>query len=331
MNWVRPKILKKGDTVGIFAPSDWFSRKHFDEGVRTMESWGLRVKLSNHLFDRVEDFMAGSVEKRAADLRELIFDDEVKALWAAEGGYAAPELRFCLGEREIKHLGRQPKWLIGYSDVGVLTNALFAHGLVSVCGPNVCGLTDWKRKSQEWLRRIIMGGGLAHPKRGRVLVEGEASGIILASNLDSLVSNFGTRYDPLLQTKERIILLVEEWKEDLSRLQRHFEAIFDHVGFDRVGALILGRLSLLREESYPKWAMETDVYELLTEKLGRRTKIPLAVVDYFGHRSSEAAKERGSENNLAWINGTRMELTVKKTSGSGMGKVIFSCLEEQNF
>lgn len=314
--------------MGVFSPSDWFSEKSLRRGLSVIEDWGLRVKLAENVRARVDDFMAGTVEQRAADLRELIFDEEVAALWAAEGGYAAPDIRHCLTEREIEYLRKQPKWFLGYSDVNVLTNGLFAKGLVSVCGPNICGLADWKKKSQKWLRKILMGGELGYPRKGRVLIEGEAEGVILASNLDSLVINFGTKYDPLMSGDEKIILLVEEWKEDVSRLQRHFEAILDHVNFDGISALILGRLSLLREESYPKWAKNTDVYELLLRKLVRRGRIPFAQIEYFGHASSWSNKAVGTENNLAWVNGTKMAVSVKGGSNPRHGKVIFSCLDE---
>jgi muramoyltetrapeptide carboxypeptidase LdcA involved in peptidoglycan recycling len=164
--------------------------------------------------------------------------------------------------------------------------------------------------------------------RGRVFIEGEATGVILATNLESLVINFGTKYDPLLNIDDQIILIVEEWKEDISRLQRHFEAIFDHINFDRVGALILGRLAQLREGSYPKWAKNTDIYELLLHKLVQRGRIPFAQIDYFGHASSWPSRSRTTENNLAWVNGAKMAVSIRGGVNPRHGKVIFSCLDE---
>lgn len=323
-----PEKLQKGDVVGVFSPSDWFYEKSLRRGLSVIEDWGLRVKLAENVRARVDDFMAGTVEQRAADLRELIFDEEVAALWAAEGGYAAPDIRHVLAEKEIEHLRKYPKLLVGYSDVNVLTNSLFRYGLVSVCGPNICGLADWKPKSQEWMRRILMGGKLDYPSRGRVFVEGETEGVILASNLDSLVINFGTKYDPLMGGQEKVILLVEELREDISRLQRHFEAIFDHDNIDRISALILGRLSMLHEGSYPGWAKNVDIYNLILEKMARRNRIPFAQIDYFGHASTWSSKARGTENNLAWVNGARMAVSIKGGKYPRHGKVIFSCLDE---
>ena len=285
MDFIKPRALREGDTVGIFAPSDWFSRRHFDEGIRVIKGWGLKVKYGKHIFERVDDFMAGTREQRAEDLRSMIFDEEVNALWAAEGGYAAPEIRSVLGEREIEHLRKNPKWLIGYSDVGVFTNGLFAKGIASIVGPNIWGLTYWKPGSIAWLHCLLFGNEISFPEKGEVIIPGEAAGRLLVSNLDSLIANLGTKYDPILHGDDNIILVVEDWKQNWSTLARQFEAVFDHEKFDRIAGLVLGRFSLMMEESYPKWAKRQDLVSLVREKLLRRGSLPLVSIDYFGHPS----------------------------------------------
>lgn len=321
MRFTKPRALKKGDTVGIFAPSYYVTKERFEQGIKEIESWGLKVKLSKNIFERVHDLMAGTPEQRAADFRQMIFDDEVPVIWAAEGGYTATDIRYVLGTKEINHLKETHKWLIGYSDVGVLTNALMANGIVSVCGPNVWGLTYWKKESRIWLQKMLFGETPVFPDKGEVLIRGKAEGKLLATNLESLAVSLGTKYDPILSGEDDLILLVEDWKYSLSSVQRQFDAIFDHAKFDRIKGIILGRFSLPYEFSYPKWAKKTDLVSLVKEKLLKRRKLPLVTIPFFGHPTHWFYKNgRGKENNLAMPSGTKVSLVASK-------KVVISCLE----
>lgn len=321
MRFTKPRALREGDTVGIIAPSDWFLPRRFDEGVRVIKSWGLRVEFGKHIFERVADFMAGEARARAEDLKRMIYDDKIKVIWAAEGGYAAPDIRGFLTEKEFSHLRGKPKWIIGYSDVGVLTNAFFANGLMSVYGPNVWGLTYWKPDSLEWLRKILFGEKIMFPETGKVIIPGRATGLLLASNLDSLFANLGTKYDPLLRGEGDVILFLEEWRFDLASVVRQIEAIFDHARFERVRGLILGRFPQPMPVSYSDWARSSDVVRQIRARLLQRKKIPLITVPYFGHPSiGYNSVGVGQEDGLAMPCGVRVSL-------SGTKKVKLSWLE----
>ena len=95
--------------MGVFAPSDYVTKRRLAEGVALIKSWGLKVKYSRNLFERWEGFMAGTVQQRADDWRQMIFDDSLAAIWAAEGGYAATDIRWVFGDKEIGHLKKRWK------------------------------------------------------------------------------------------------------------------------------------------------------------------------------------------------------------------------------
>lgn len=324
MDFIWPKRVKRGDTVGVFAPSDWFSRGYFREGVEIIRSWGLNLKFGKNIYNKVEDFMAGSVEERIMDMREMIFDDEVSILWAADGGYAATEVRFALGKKEINHLRRKPKWMIGFSDTSVLSNALFAYGIPSVYGANVWGLSHWKKESERHLKKILFEGEVSLPAKGGTLIPGEARGLLLATNLDSLIANLGTNYDPILHGEGPLILALEDWKQEPSILSRQFDALFDHERFDRFAGVVLGRFSLIEEESYVKWGRKVEVGALVREKLLRRKKLPLVAVPYFGHPNYwNYIEGKKRQNNLALPSGLPFRLSASE-------KVDLSCLEKIN-
>ena len=196
-----------------------------------------------------------------------------------------------------------------------------ANLIVSVCGPNVWGLTYWKKESRVWLKNMLFGEMPVFPDKGEVLIRGKAEGRLLATNLESLAVNLGTKYDPILAGEDDLILMVEDWKYSMSLIQRQFDAIFDHAKFDRIKGIVLGRFSLPYEMSYPKWAKKTDLFDLVRDKLLKRKRLPLATVPFFGHPTHWFYNTgQGKENNLAMPSGIRVRLIASK-------KVEISCLE----
>ena len=63
----KPPRLRPGDTVGVARAGEQLGEpERAPAGVAALESWGLRVKLADHVNDR-HGYMAGRDEDRAAD------------------------------------------------------------------------------------------------------------------------------------------------------------------------------------------------------------------------------------------------------------------------
>ena len=79
--------LKKGDVIGIASPSHIATHEDYDPIFRAIEAMGLGWKAADHLFDADWGY-ANSDENRAADLNQLICDDQVKMIFfgGGEGG-----------------------------------------------------------------------------------------------------------------------------------------------------------------------------------------------------------------------------------------------------
>jgi muramoyltetrapeptide carboxypeptidase len=154
---VKPGCLKVGDVVGVVAPSDAVERTSLEQSAKILEKWGLKVKFGQHLYSVIGDFMAGSAAERMADLKTMIADEEVKAIWCATGGYAATEVLPIFSRETVAYLRQRPKWFVGYSDVCMLLNALFSFKIASLMGPNLWGLPDWNKSSQELMRKLLFG------------------------------------------------------------------------------------------------------------------------------------------------------------------------------
>jgi muramoyltetrapeptide carboxypeptidase len=69
---LRGHALQPGDTVGVIAPSSGFDEAKLAQGIAALEKLGYRVKLSQHVHDRLPQYFAGSVQHRAEDLHDQL-------------------------------------------------------------------------------------------------------------------------------------------------------------------------------------------------------------------------------------------------------------------
>lgn len=296
--------------IGIEAPSDWYEYNNLETGLEKIRSRGHEVICPTNLRVRVADFMAGTVEQRLSDLGELC-KEEVGVIWVAEGGYAAPELRHGLDKMADKLVG---KWLVGYSDATVLHLAWHKWGGRSLYAPNICGAWEWTKDSLERVFEILEGVNRVVYEGGKEVISGETEGKVLAVNLETFCMSLGTIHDPLIGATSPIILGLEEYRQDWSVISRQLEQILDHVGFEMVVGIVLGRFSQMREEGYPLWAAKMGGIEgLLAEKLARRGwSLPVWRYDTWGHDGDGPAE---SEAFHPIVNGANSLLTVSRGWG----------------
>jgi len=146
-----PPPLDPGDTVALVSPSS-ATDEPFDLQLarEAMEALGLRVKLAPHLASR-HGHLAGTDAERAGDLNAMFADREVKAIVCARGGSGAARLLPLL---DYGLIARNPKILLGYSDITALHCAIHARtGLVPFHGP--IGIGSWNAFNADQFRRLF--------------------------------------------------------------------------------------------------------------------------------------------------------------------------------
>ncbi|MDQ3014181.1 MAG: LD-carboxypeptidase [Acidobacteriota bacterium] len=163
---VKPARLRIGDLVAIVAPASNLKREYLARGVEELERLGFRVKHRENILDKAR-YTAGSDERRAEELMQTFIDTEVKAVWAARGGYGVMRILKLLDE---ELLSANPKIFIGYSDLTALHLYLYRRfGWVSFHGP---------------MAAKDLAGGEEHYDRGTLL-----RSLIMASPLGEIVSD----------------------------------------------------------------------------------------------------------------------------------------------
>ena len=122
--------LRRGDTIGIIAPSQVPDRAVYEENIRCLERQGYRVKRGRNLYKATYGYLAAETE-RAADLNAMAADDEVKLILFG-GGEGAAELLPLVDFAAIK---AHPKLFLSYSDGTSLLAAIYLNtGLVTYYG-----------------------------------------------------------------------------------------------------------------------------------------------------------------------------------------------------
>ena len=77
-----PEKIKKGDTIGVIAPSDFIEEgdlEYINASIALMEASGFNVKFGNYVFKN--DLKYGTDPKnRAKDINMMFEDRDVKAI-----------------------------------------------------------------------------------------------------------------------------------------------------------------------------------------------------------------------------------------------------------
>ena len=116
-----PEKLKKGDTIGICAPSGGISKlikqQRLDEAIKKLKEMGYKV-IETSSVRKEEKGRSGTAKQRAEEFMQLLENEDVKLILFATGGDYLVEILKYLDLEKIKKL--KPKWMQGFSDITVI-------------------------------------------------------------------------------------------------------------------------------------------------------------------------------------------------------------------
>ncbi len=294
---IASSFLKSGDTIMIVAPASVLkSSDAIAGGVELARNWGLKVIVGTHVFDSLGHF-AGSDADRLSDLQSGLDNPSVKAIWMARGGYGTNRI---VDKINFSKFLKDPKWVIGFSDVTVLHNHIYNLGIQTIHANMATGMDSLRDESAvESLRKALFGEELhyeiATSKKNRF---GKASGALVGGNLSILASLLGTPSD--IDTQGRI-LFIEDVGEALYRIDRMMISLKRNGYFNHINGLIVGDFSniVANEPSFGK-----TLEEIVLEAVGDRN-IPVLFNFPAGHLPK----------NNALIFGKKISLEVNEEGG----------------
>lgn len=251
---IYPPRLKPGDLVAIISPAGATeSEASLAQAIVNVESLGLRVRRMPNLGQQW-GYLGGTDEQRASDLNEAIRDREVKGIICLRGGYGTMRI---LPRLDYKALTKDPKVILGYSDITGLLNA-FARksGVVTFHGP--IAEAKFLGFEGENLRRAIMegeelnlfpnptslAGDPVYPPL-RTIQSGKARGRLIGGNLSLIEPCAGTPYGPDFKDA---ILFLEDVAEAPYRVDRMLTSLWLRGELQKLNGIVFGDFRLPRDE-----------------------------------------------------------------------------------
>ena len=279
-----PSYLKAGDTVAIVAPAGVLKQdtEVIQKTKILLNSWGLEVVFGKHLESKSNHF-AGTNAQRTMDFQNALDNPNIKAIWCARGGYGSLRI---IDDLDFKKFKAHPKWVIGYSDVTVLHNAINNMGYESLHAMMCINLTDDDdaiKQSVETLKSALFGTLKSYEIEGHSDNRlGDAIGPLVGGNLSLLTAALGS--DTQLDTKYKIIF-IEEIGEYKYHIDRQLQSLKRAGYFNESAAVIIGDMSQLKTNN-PAWgqSIETLILEVLKD-----TDIPVAFGFPAGHEFENRA------------------------------------------
>lgn len=295
---IQPPYLKAGDTVAIVAPSGILKsrEREVQQAVELLKSWGLHAIVGKHVFSKSNHF-AGTDEERCADLQNAMDDPKISAIWCARGGYGTVRVLDKLNYTEFR---KNPKWIIGYSDITALHNQVHNEGFQSLhalmCVSLTKDLNDVKTAISTFKAALF-----GHPENYTLEAsqynrEGETSGELIGGNLTMLHTMLGS--DTSLDTTGKI-LFIEEIGEYKYHIDRMLQSMKRAGYFDNLNGLVVGDMSRMRKNT-TLWG--TSVEQLILDALAEYD-FPITFNMPAGHE----------KDNRALVLGKTVDLKVKKT------------------
>ena len=276
---IQPPFLKPSDTVYITAPAKAIEESSILAAKKTLEAWGLKVRIAPHCLGR-HHYFSGSDEERLADFQDGLDDPSIKAILCARGGYGCVRMVESLNWDAFE---RHPKWIIGFSDVTVFHQKIHQLGIQSIHAIMPLGFVEGSDAAKESLKKILFGEPvMLEAPYLTVNITGKATGKLVGGNMAIVSSLLGT---PLSYSFKDNILVLEDIGEHVYKIDRMLYSLKLAGAFSQIKGLVLGGFTDMEDTDVP---FGKTIKELILEQV-RHLEIPVAFDLPIGHITDNQA------------------------------------------
>ncbi|NDC79575.1 MAG: LD-carboxypeptidase, partial [Chitinophagia bacterium] len=248
---LRPPPLQEGDVIGLTSPAGYIHLDEVQPAAAIIRSWGFGLRYGETL-GRRDGSLGGSDEERAADLQRMIDDPSVRAILCVRGGYGVTRI---LDRLNLRLLRRDPKWVIGFSDITALHLHLWTNLRLASIHSKMCNSFPGNWSSADPLvkdtilsiRSALVGEPVPlacppHPSDRN----GLGTGALVGGNLSVIHTCMGTASE--IDTKG-CILFLEDVGEYPYSIDRMLTNLLRAGKFKHLRGLVLGGFSGMKKES----------------------------------------------------------------------------------
>ena len=296
-NIVIPPYLQEGHTIGITSPAGYVTMEAIQPAVGVLKSWGYSIEIGDTISKR-HFTLGGTDEERRADLQRMLDNPNIKAILCARGGYGAVRIVDGLDWTTFR---KNPKWIIGFSDITVLHNHIHTVcGVASIHSKMTNSFPDnWDTAEpiqvdailsihQALLGRPMGYGAVPHAQNKA----GTVAGILVGGNLKTIESLCGSASDIHTDGK---ILFVEDTGEYLYSIDRMFWNLKRSGKLKALKGLVVGGFNVKAET--PGDEFGKTVEEIVLEKVADY-HYPVCFNFPVGHQRANFALKCGVKHQL---------------------------------
>jgi muramoyltetrapeptide carboxypeptidase len=238
-----PARLNKGDTIAIMGMAGALRDPKIVGGFKeVIENQGFVVSIGQTV-NKTFGYLSGSDEDRANEFNDFVSNPLIKAILFVKGGWGCGRV---LDKIDYEQLKKNPKIILGFSDMTSLLNAIYQKtGLITFHGP--VGNSSWEKFSLNSFQDIVCRGGVSYQKPEFPQLQlfsawqsGEAMGELIGGNLTVFCSLLGTPYWPSCTGK---ILFLEETHEEPYRIDRMLNSLRLAGVFEEISGVIFGQFN----------------------------------------------------------------------------------------
>jgi len=292
-----PPYLKPGDTIGITSPAGYITLEQIQPAILQMQGWGFNIKVGETIGKR--DFTYGGTdEERLADFQKMLNDPDIKAIMCARGGYGFIRI---IDQLDFSFFKRNPKWIIGFSDITVLHCHLAKKFGIASIHAKMCNSfpDDWAKAEPIQTETIL---SINHALTGEELGYtapvnsnnrfGNTDAILVGGNLSIIETLAGSSSD--LDTKDKI-LFIEDTGEYLYSIDRMLWSLKRSGKLKHLKGLIVGGFKVKPDDEGEEFGK--NIYDIVLEKV-KEYSYPVAFDFPVGHQRNNFALKCGAKHTL---------------------------------
>lgn len=241
-----PPTLKPGDTIGIVSTARKITEEELQPFISLMKEWELKPIFGKSI-GASENQFAGNDALRTQDFQEMLDNPAIKAIWCARGGYGTVRI---IDGLDLSNFRKNPKWVIGYSDMTVLHNMFHNCGVASLHAQIAFNMEQKTEATRSSIYNVLFGNAhtIEYSPKGNLNRLGEAKGALVGGNLSVLYSLFGSA--SAVETKGKILFL-EDLDEYLYHIDRMMQNLKRNGLLSELKGLIIGGMSDMNDNIIP--------------------------------------------------------------------------------
>lgn len=268
MNLIKPKKLKRGDTIGFLAISgETKSKAHILRAKKYFGGKCYNVVFSQNIFDK-KRYLAGEDDIKIQELHRFFQDPNIDAILCSRGGYGVIRL---LDKIDWDIIKQNPKIFAGYSDISAMSAMIYKHtGLITFSSPmaqtDFGGVNVSKTVEKSFFKTLTNTGDLEikpDKRKAKVYREGNCDGILWGGNVTTIATLCGQDFIP----DEKLIFFAEDLNADVYQIDRTFTQLLNIEKFrNNLQGIIMGDFLDVTNKKY---------FDELFFEIGNKYKIPI--------------------------------------------------------